>query len=158
MMSMPNRPSRRAFALTAVGLLLAGAAAASTGPAVSFVSGGASVEDFGKLRREAKDYSLELVFAAKGSGAYLADVDVRLATLPQRDVVLEDRTDGPLLLAALPPGRYELTATCDDVRPGAPATQRRVIEVPRGGSARSVVYFDTGDRVGAESPPAYETH
>lgn len=124
---------------------------------VAAVSGGASVEEFAALNREASNYSLKLVFAARGSGAYLADVDVTLKSLPGRETVLERRTEGPLLLAALPPGRYEMTAVFHDVVPGAPTTQRRLIQVPRHGRAQAVVRFDTGDQVGAESPPEYVT-
>jgi hypothetical protein len=83
--------------------------------------------------------------AAKGSGAYLADVDVSIASLPQRTPVLETRTEGPLLLAALPPGRYEISASFSDVRPGAATQVKRTVVVPRQGLAQAVVYFDTGD-------------
>lgn len=34
-------------------------------------------------------------------------------------------------------------------------TLTRVIQVPRSGLARSVIYFGTGDEVSAESPSAY---
>ncbi len=138
------------------GALLAGSLFAAQA-AVPFVSGGVTVDEFKQLSREAKDYSVKLVFAARGSGAYLADVDVTLASLPAREVVLEHRTDGPLLLAALPPGRYELTASFKDVKPGAPTTYKRVLSVPRNGHADAVIYFDTGDQVSDDSPPEYST-
>ena len=52
-------------------------------------------------------------------------------------------TEGPLLLAALPPGRYEISASFPDVRPGAPTTVKRTVIVPRSGIAQTVLYFDT---------------
>lgn len=154
-MKNPLIPLRTAALVAA--LAAAGAALAVPASDVRFVSGGVTVDDFKALSREAKDYSVKLVFAARGSGAYLADVDVTLAALPAHEVVLEHRTDGPLLLAALPPGRYELTASFKDVRPGAPKTQKRVLNVPRNGRADAVIYFDTGDQVSDDSPPDYST-
>ena len=48
-------------------------------------------------------------------------------------------------MAALPPGRYEISATFDDVLPGAATTLKRTVVVPRQGQAQAVLYFDTGD-------------
>ena len=76
--------------------------------------------------------------------------------LPSREVVLEHRTDGPLLLASLPPGRYQVRATYGQVLPGAPTTNTRVITVGSG-LTQLVMYFDTGDTVSAESPAAFRT-
>lgn len=128
------------------------------GTTVPVVSGGATVEDFAQLNREARDYSLKLVLASKGSGAYLADVDVTVRSLATREVVVETRTEGPLMLAALAPGRYEISATFDDVRPGAPRTIRRIVTIPRSGLVQTVMYFDTGDVVGTESPRDFSTY
>ena len=123
---------------------------------VSFRSGGSSAEDFKVLDRLESGYSLKLLLAAKGSGAYLADVSVRVQSLPSGDMVLETRTEGPLLLAALPPGRYELTASAD-VRPGAVATLKRRIVIPASGLHKEIMYFDTGDIVSPESGPENRT-
>lgn len=124
-------------------------------PRCRTASGGVSVEEFAEVNRQASDYSLRLVLVARDSGADLADVDVTVRSLPARDVVLEHRTDGPLLLAALRPGRYEVSASFTDMLPGAPTTVARVITVPRSGLAQAVLYFDTSDTVGTESPPEY---
>lgn len=136
-------------------LALSGPLSAAPAAMLPFVSGGVTVDDLARLQKDAKAYSLELVFAAKDSGAYLADVEVTIRALPGQDVVLEHRTDGPLLLVDAPPGRYEVTAAFADVKPGASRTIKRVIQVPRQGHARSIVYFDTGDRVGDDSPAGY---
>lgn len=123
---------------------------------VSVQSGGASVEEFQALNREAPQHSLKLVLASKGSGAYLADVDVKVYSLPSRAMVLEHRTEGPLMLATLPPGRYEVVAEYADVLPGAPTRASRTVQVGKGPS-QMVIYFDTGDEVSPESAAAYRT-
>lgn len=139
------------------GLIVSANALADKAAAVAYESGGATLEEFAALNQRAHDYSFKLVLAAKGSGAYLADVDVRIVSLPQREVVLETRTEGPLLLAALPPGRYEVTGTFDGVLAGAPTNVKRTLIVPSKGTVQSVMYFDTGDQVGEESPQQYQT-
>lgn len=153
-----NKPFRTRMITTLAALALSGPIAALAASSVPVVSGGASVEDFTQLNRTAKDYSLKLVLASRGSGAYLADVDVTVRSLATRETVVETRTEGPLLLAALAPGRYEVSATFTDVRPGAPTTIRRVVTVPRSGLVQTTMYFDTGDEVGAESPREFTTY
>jgi len=152
---MSSRNRLPALALLASLTLLSGTALAAPASTVLYRSGGVTVDEFVEMNREAKDYSMKLVLAAKGSGAYLADVDVAVKALSGGDVVISTRTEGPLLLAALPPGRYEVTATFKDVRPGAPTTLKRIVTVPRKGLAQAVLYFDTGDQVGADSPAGY---
>ena len=141
-----------------IGLSFAGAAIAAGEATVPYRSGGASVEEFAELNRPTSDYNMKLVLAAKGSGAYLADVDVTVRSLPSREVVLETRTEGPLLLAALPPGRYQLSASYADVLPGTPTTVTRVLQVGAVGQGmqKVLVHFDTGDKVEPESPPEFK--
>ena len=115
---------------------------------VAVRSGGASDEQFQVLTQAAAGYSLRLLFAAKGSGAYLADVDVTLRSMPGGATVVEHRSQGPLMLAALPPGRYEMTARYTDVVPGSPASVTRTIVVPATGQASVVVQFDTPETAG----------
>ncbi len=138
-------------------LLGASTSWALTAPPMSVRSGGSSVEEFEQLNASASDYSLKLVLASKGSGAYVAGIDLTVRALPSREVVLEKTAAGPLVLMALPPGRYELTATSHDVLPGAPATLKRVLNVSRSGLTHAVMYFDSGDSVEPESPAAYST-
>jgi hypothetical protein len=148
--------SATAIALIAAALCTTSAFAAGESP-IKFISGGASVEDFTALNQQAGDYSLKLLFAAKGSGAYLADVEVSVLALPAREVVLETRTEGPMLLAALPAGRYQVTAKYSDVMPGAAATVTRTLVVPRTGLVSQMMYFSTTDVVGTHSPREYQT-
>jgi hypothetical protein len=121
------------------------ASPAAAQQSVAVESGGASYESFDALAARASDYSLKLLFAAKGSGAYLADVDVTVRALPGNDIVLQHRTEGPLMLAALPPGRYRVETQFADVLPGAATTMRRDVVVPKNGRREVVIYFDTGD-------------
>lgn len=121
--------------------------------AIPHVSGGVGVEEFNRLQREASQYNLRLLLVSRGSGAYLADVEVTVAALPSREVMLDTRTDGPLLLATLPPGRYQITANYGgDVNPGARRTQTRVIQVPPQGQVRTAMSFDTPHQVAPDSP------
>ena len=123
---------------------------------LEFRSGGATVEEFAAMDRMSGAYSLKLVLAAKDGGAYLADVDVQVHALPSHTLMLQTRTQGPLLLAALPPGRYALTASVE-VRPGATSTLKRTIVIPASGQQKLVMYFNTGDEVSPESGPEYRT-
>lgn len=154
---MMREPLNRWAAAMVAGVTFAGSAFAVDPPAVPVRSGGVSVDEFAELNRHASDYSLKLVLAAKRSGAYLADVDVVVRSLPSRQVVLEHRSEGPLVLAALPAGRYEVTASYGRVLPGAPTVNTRVVTIPRSGLAQMVMYFDTGDEVSANSPPEFST-
>jgi hypothetical protein len=153
------KPLQQWAAATAVGLTFAGAAIAASPPTlpVPVRSGGASLDEFAELNRQAGEYSLKLILAAKRTGAYLADVDVVVRSLPSREVVLEHRSEGPLVLAALPPGRYEVSASYGQVLPGAPTTNTRIVTISPTGLAQMVMYFDTGDQVSSNSPPEFST-
>jgi hypothetical protein len=129
------------------GLMWTSGAMADKAGAVRVDSGGVSAGDFSALDARAQDYSLRIIWAAKGSGAYLADVDVTIVSLPERKLVLEHTTTGPLMLADLPPGHYEVSGAYDDVLPGAPGVVKRTVVVPRQGLAQAVMYFDSGDNV-----------
>jgi hypothetical protein len=117
-----------------------------------FESGGASESELNDLASRAGDYNFKLVLAAQGSGAYLADVDVSIRSLPSHQEVLDTRTEGPWLLAQLPAGRYEVQARYADVLPGSAAVRRQAISVPSHGQRAMVLYFNTGDAVSDEAP------
>lgn len=144
-----NQHLRHWALVAATGIAIAGAASAvfAEDP-VAVRSGGVGDDEIAELNRAAPDYSTKLLAVASGSGAYLAGVDVVVRRLPGRDLVLEHTTDGPILLAQLPPGRYEVTASVDEVREGARRTITRVIHVPASGRVEQVLPFDTGDEVG----------
>ncbi|HTP99915.1 MAG TPA: carboxypeptidase-like regulatory domain-containing protein [Casimicrobiaceae bacterium] len=61
------------------------------------------------MKSLAVQYPLDLVFLQNAE--YLADVQVRI-TDAEGDVLLDTRSEGPYLLAALPDGRYTIIAEC----------------------------------------------
>lgn len=155
-MSLNVLRSFRTLALAGTGIAFAVGALAFDST-IPHRSGGASVEHFNALMSEQGSYNVQIVLAAEGSGAYLSDADVTVRSLATHEVVLEHRMQGPLMLAALPPGRYGIRATLPfGVQAGSPDTLTRVIEVTEaGGPIRLLMYFDTGDRVHGESPAAF---
>jgi hypothetical protein len=82
-------------------------AKASSG--VSYVSGGVSTEAIDGLRSMEKEFNLKLVFALN-TGAYLADVNVTIDDASNK-VLLDTMSEGPWLLAKLPTGNYQVSAT-----------------------------------------------
>ena len=116
----------------------------------AYVSGGISESEQAMLRAERSTHTFWLITAAKGSGAYLADVLVRITDARNGQPVLEHRLDGPFLMVDLPPGRYRVEATVPKNRRGVPETQRTTIAVSKGGLQQSVLYFDTGDLTEAD--------
>ena len=88
------------------------AIAQGTGPGARFVCGGVGLADQARMKAEASGYDAMLTFATS-SGAYMADVDVRITTADGR-TVLQAKCDGPLMLVDLPgKGRYRVTATAE---------------------------------------------
>ena len=75
---------------------------------VTYVTGGAGTEAVDRLRAMEKDFNLKLVFA-RNNGEYLADVDVSVVD-GANQVVLHTASEGPLLLAKLPAGNYQVNA------------------------------------------------
>lgn len=75
---------------------------------VTYVSGGAGAEAVDRMRMMEKNFNLKMVFALS-SGEYLADVKVTVVDAANK-VVLDTMAEGPLLLAKLPPGSYQVNA------------------------------------------------
>lgn len=125
-------PARTAMALAA----LVGAAAAS-GPDPAGAAAApaicAGVSESGQNPPEAADYSLKLVYA-QPDGAYLGDISTRIA---DGDTVLVDtHCDGPWLLADLPGGSYQVTATYRG------RTQSLTVSVDEQGQTEQVIRFE----------------
>ena len=152
--------------LAAVGLLwlsapLAFGIQSGTSPAgVAFASGGNSQEEQAVLRADRLRYSFWLTTAARGSGAYLANVKVRIVAVDGGKQVLDQVMDGPWLFADLPLGRYEVEASLLVERTGRLEIQRGTTQIHTGDHHQMVLYFNTGDDVGEEpehspaKPPA----
>ena len=78
---------------------------------VRYLTGGVGEEERADILGQAREFNLKLVFAEKSSD-YLSDVAV-VVTAGGGRKVLEATTDGPMLFAKLPPGRYRVTATAN---------------------------------------------
>lgn len=79
-----------------------------SGP-VTYMSGGISREQQFAMERDGSQYPLELRFVADGPAYALVYVPVTIRD-SSGHVVLDASSDGPLLLANLPDGRYTVSA------------------------------------------------
>ena len=75
---------------------------------VTFVTGGVGIDERNELDATRANYNLSLLFSVQGKGNYLSDVKVRITDL-KGNVFLETVSDGPILFAKLPSGRYIVT-------------------------------------------------
>lgn len=119
------------------GSLLAGAAAAielQSAAGVDFVSGGVGEEERAEMQLVLPDYSLKITTVAR-SGQYLSGVEVELRGIDGAPV-LKIVTDGPWLLARLPPGRYELRLSYEGI------AQTRQVSIPQTGRRELVVRWE----------------
>jgi len=110
-----------------------------------FVSGGVGAEEMAALNNERSQYSLAILAAAKGSGAFLGDVHIRI-TDGQSNRVLDTVMDGPWLFVDVPAGRYQVEADLDA------RLQKNVVTIRSGDHRQTIFYFDTHDKV-ESSPP-----
>jgi len=111
---------RHAMVAGAVGAALAGnciQALAALPPvhdsgAVAYMSGGIGLDESGAIQRASGQWPLTLEFSARdGSHAdFLADVKVRVLDA-NGHAVLDATSEGPFLLAKLPPGPYVVDGT-----------------------------------------------
>ncbi|MBK8209524.1 MAG: carboxypeptidase regulatory-like domain-containing protein [Rhodospirillales bacterium] len=101
---------------------------------INWVSGGIGFDESLALRKIEGNYNLRLLFAVEGSGEYLADVVVIIQN-QEGQAVLEATSQGPRLLAQVPPGGYTVTATSG----GSTVTRR--LNVPRGRTVENSFYF-----------------
>jgi hypothetical protein len=146
----------RAILLTAlIGVLGAGLPAVSRAAqleqrdGIAYLSGGIGEDERAAFEEARKDFNLELVFAAKGGGNYLANIDLAVLDAARREI-LRTTTEGPLFLAQLPPGRYTIVATFNG------ETQTRSLTVPAKGRKQAALYwFDP--TVGFDPAVAEET-
>jgi hypothetical protein len=83
--------------------------AAKANASVPAVSGGVSLNARDTLRTTERNANVKLVFALN-TGNYVSDVQVKVVD-PAGRVVIDDTSNGPWLLAKLPPGTYTATAT-----------------------------------------------
>ena len=77
--------------------------------AVTIPHESAGIGDDDPLAAIASDYNLQLVFAAQGSGEYLADIKV-VITDAKGNTLLDAESPGPLFFVKLPAGSYRISA------------------------------------------------
>ena len=75
-----------------------------------YVAGGFGLEEREELAQLRRDFRLRVMTAARGSGAYVSGVRLRVADASGRGM-FDRAVDGPWLLIDLPPGRYSLRAS-----------------------------------------------
>jgi hypothetical protein len=103
---------------------------------VSFVSGGVGEDQSQTFKSMARDYPLELMFVTKGNpNRYLADVKVQIKD-KNGAVVLDTTSNGPFLLAKVPPGKYSITAESEG------GVKRQTVQVAGGKTQRAVFVWD----------------
>lgn len=103
-------------------------------PGVPYLSGGIGASEREEMAQAKSSYNLRLLFAVQGSGAYLANVKVRIADATGA-TVLTAISRGPWLYANLTPGRYLLT-----LDKGGQIQTREVL-VPTAGATQQAFYW-----------------
>ena len=146
--------SVRKFAPVLAALALAGAVFSATAMTTGqtarggpFVSGGIGKSEIVALDAQRDRYSLWVITAAKASGAYLADVRVRVID-EKKAVVLEHTMAGPWMLVDLPLGRFTVEASYG----GQSFTRATTIHA--GDRHQMVFYFDVAADVLPKTPAA----
>jgi hypothetical protein len=103
---------------------------------VTYVSGGIGKDESDAMKQAASRYSLAIEMASPASPRAQYVADVKIDIRDQRGAtVLSTVSDGPILLANLPPGRYTVTATKNG------ASQQRDIVVGSGARPRVMFSF-----------------
>jgi hypothetical protein len=126
-----------------------GATRGSSAQGRALVSGGVSFEELQALHARRDEYNLWLVTAAKRSGAYLADVRVKISDTERR-TVFEGLLDGPWLFIDLAVGRYTVEAGFNG------ETQRKMTTIHPGDHHQVFFYFDVPDEVSPERQSPFE--
>lgn len=130
---------KRLAAAAAVVLALPGAAfALDSGRAVGgepYLSGGIGQEEVAALQIARRQFSLGVRTALRGSGAYVADVQLRIVDAQGRQL-FQQEAGGPWLLIDLAPGRYVVHASHRG------QWQSRSVTIPARGSQEVVLHFD----------------
>jgi hypothetical protein len=134
--------------LAVAAALAAGDAAAEpvrgkTEAGIAYAMGGATVSDLQALERHKDRFSLWITTAAKKTGAYLADVQVRITRADGR-LMFNAPIPGPWLFIDLPPGRYRVEAT----HRGMPQT--RTTQIQPGDRHQLLFHFDDPAEVSPE--------
>lgn len=101
---------------------------------VPYLSGGIGSSERAEMSQVKDDYNLHLLFAVQGSGAYLADIRVRIADA-NGTTLLAAVSKGPWFYAKLAPGQYHLSAD------KAGQVQTAEVRVPASGTLQAAFYW-----------------
>jgi hypothetical protein len=109
----------------------------TSGP-VRYVSGGVGKDQQAAMKQAASKYVLELEFVQGGKGAdvFMANVPVTIKDHTGK-VILDARSDGPLMLAKLPDGQYTISAQ------NAGKTESRKVKIEHGKHEMVVFHWKT---------------
>jgi len=129
---------------------------AKTGDGTAFLSGGVTVDDRKTMHAERADYSLWVATVARRSGAYLSDVRLRITRAGDKQPALERTMDGPWLLAALPPGRYDIVATMPAEGADPEQTLKMQVQLAKGGQRQAVLRFDSSSQLSPDGSDPFE--
>ncbi len=103
---------------------------------VTFISGGIGSDEAEAMKRAASRYSLSIEMASPAGPRAEYVSDVKIDIRDQRgSTVLSTTSDGPFLLANLPPGQYTIDATRDG------SVQQRKVAIGAGAHPRVVFSF-----------------
>ena len=103
---------------------------------VTYVSGGIGKDESDAMKQAASRYSLAIEMASPASPRAQYVADVKIDIRDQRGAtVLSTTSDGPILLAKLPPGRYTVNASKNGT------SQQRDIVVGSSGPVRATFSF-----------------
>lgn len=121
-----------------------------TDAGLAILSGGITVGDRVTMHAERSNCRVWVATVAKPSGAYLADARLRIVNLGDKSVALERTMEGPWLLAALPAGKYEVSATFRPDGASKDQTLSNLLTVAKAGQRQVVLRFDSPAKVGSE--------
>jgi hypothetical protein len=118
--------------------------ATSSAIQVSCVSGGIGESERKNMENNQERYSFWLTTAARKSGAYLSDIQVKIHDEKKNTVILECKMDGPWLFVDLPVGRYEIEAI---YRKEPMQTNKKNTTIHKGDHHQMIMYFDVVDQI-----------
>lgn len=110
---------------------------AANNPALT--SGGVGEEEMSRLKSIQNQYNLKLLITER-NGTFLSDIDVHIIDSKGNEVA-ETTTEGPVLLAKLPVGKYKIRAERHEE-----VKEQKVTVTGKGLSAYLISFRDTTER------------
>lgn len=135
---------------------VAGLVRGKTEDGAPFLSGGVTLDDRKTMRAERGDYNLWIATVAKRSGAYIGDVRLAVTRAGEKAPLLARTMDGPWLMAALAPGRYEIVATLPGDASAKEQTLKSTVQLAKGGQRQAVLRFDSTAEVSPDGSDPFK--